>query len=323
MKESTEARIGRYLAGEMNEQEKAGFQRDLASDQAFNEAYLGYQRIWEMTPATPADNWNTDKAWMNFEKRHLSHATPTRSIRNKVAFWAIAASIIMVIGTTFFLVLSPSSKTYVYTDAASSIIELKDGSKVYLNKGSGITVFPFNKKGRHIELSGEAFFEITPDANRPFTITCGKTETEVVGTSFDIRQWKDQVQVFVNTGKVIFRLTEDHTSALALKAGEAAYFEKNKMQMVPNPSPNSNAWHTGELRLYKLSMEQAIKDVEEYFGKNISIENPDVKPCGLSVMLPFKNPEIENVLKVISKSINAQVVQENGKYIIRGGISCN
>ncbi len=322
MKESIEARIGRYLAGEMDEQERAGFQNDLATDQALNEAYLGYERIWKTTPSAPADQWNTDLAWMNFEKQNLTTSTPVRSIRTKVAYWAIAASVLLAIGATFFFVLSPSSKSYLYTDAASSIIELKDGSKVHLNKGSGITVFPFNNKGRRVELSGEAFFEIAPDAKRPFTIACGKTETEVVGTSFDIKQWKDQVRLFVNTGKVIFRSSTDHETALALKAGEAAYYENNKMQMVPNPSPNSNAWHTGELRLYKLTMEQAVKDVSDYFGKNISIENRDVDTCGVSITLPFKNPEIENVLKAISKSIGAQLVQDNGKYIIRGG-SCN
>jgi len=322
MKELTDARIGRYLAGEMDEQEKAGFQRDLASDQALNKAYLAYLRIWDTTPHVPADNWNSDLAWMNFEKQHLSTPTPARSLRNKVAYWAIAASLILVIGATYFFVLSPSSKTYMYTDAASSIIELKDGSKVHLNKGSAITVFPFNQKGRRVELSGEAFFEIASDVKRPFTITCGNTETEVVGTSFDIKQWKDQIRLFVNTGKVIFRSSEDHRTAVALKAGEAAYFENHKMQMVPNPSPNSNAWHTGELRLYNLSMEQAVKDVSDYFGKNVSIENPDINVCPVMATLPFKNPEIVNVLKAISKSINAQVVQENDHYIIRGG-SCN
>src|SRR5690349_18899916 len=111
MKESIDVRIGRYLAGEMDEQERAGFQQDLASDQALNKAYLGYLRIWEMTPNAPADQWNTDVAWMNFEKQHLSASTPVRSLRNKVAYWAIAASVLLAIGATFFFALSPSSKT--------------------------------------------------------------------------------------------------------------------------------------------------------------------------------------------------------------------
>jgi len=323
MKESIDARIGRYLAGEMDEQERAGFQQDLASDQALNKAYLGYLRIWEMTPNAPADQWNTDLAWMNFEKQHLSASTPVRSLRNKVAYWAIAASVLLAIGATFFFALSPSSKTYLYTEASSSIIELKDGSKVYLNKGSGITVFPFSRKGRHVELSGEAFFEVSPDANRPFSITCGKTVTEVVGTTFDIRQSKDQVLLYVNSGKVIFRSIDDNQTALALTSGEAAYFENNKMQMVPNPSPNTLAWKTKELQLKNLSFPEAIKDVSAYFGVIITVENKALNECGkINSTLPFKNPQVKTVLEVIARSVNATVNEENGKYTIKGG-SCS
>jgi len=323
MKDSIEVRIGRYLAGEMSEQEKAGFQQELASNPVMEQAFLSYQHMWQTKPVESADHWDTDLAWINFEKNTSAVISPLKKSRSNVLYWSIAASIVLVIGASFYFLSYPSSKTYLYTDAASSIIELKDGSKVHLNKTSAVTVFPFTKKERQIELTGEAFFEVSSDASRPFTISCGKTEIAVVGTSFDIKQWKDEVHVYVQTGRVIFRSAENREHAVALQAGEAAYFENNEMKMVPNPSPNSNAWHTKELRLYKLSMEQAMHDVSDYFGKVIDIENPDIKSCGVSITLPFKNPEIEKVLQAIALTINAKVIQENDKYIIRGGDSCN
>jgi len=321
MKESIEARIGRYLAGEMDEQELAGFRNELASNPALDEACLAYQRIWQTKLNAPADHWDEQLAWVDFEKNNFSTTIPLNSRRN-VGYWAIAASILLVVSATFYFLSLPTSKTYLYTDAASSIIELKDGSKVHLNKGSGITVFPFTRKGRHIELSGEAFFEVSPDAARPFTITCGNTVTEVVGTTFDIKQSKDQVLLFVKSGKVIFRSTDDNQTALALTSGEAAYFENNKMQMVPNPSPNTIAWKTKELQLKNLSFPDAIRDVSEYFGVIITVENKALNDCGkINSTLPFKNPQAHTVLDVIAKSVNATLTEENGKYIIKGG-SC-
>jgi len=316
MKDSIEARAGRYFAGEMEEKEMAGFQKELASDPAMEQAFLSYQRIWQAQPSAPADRWDETMAWAEFERRNIVIA-PKSNSRRIVAYWSIAASILLIVVASFYFLALPTPKTYLYAD--SSPIELNDGSKVHLNKGSAITVYPFSRKERHIELSGEAFFEVSPDAKRPFTISCGGTETEVVGTTFDIKQIKEKVQLFVNSGKVIFRSQENIQNALALKAGEGAYFENHKMQIVANPSPNTISWQTNELRLYKLSFEQAIKDVAEYFGKNISVENPDINSCGVSITLPFKNPEIQNVLKAISKTINAQLVEENGKYIIKGG----
>ncbi len=318
MKDSMEARIGRYLAGEMDEQEMREFQREMASDPALEEACVAYRLIWQIKPSAPAEHWDEDRAWVDFGKKNFSTIIPLKSKRN-VAYWSIAASVIILVAAAFYYLSLPATKTYLYSDAASSIIDLPDGSKVHLNKGSSITVYPFNHQERHLALSGEAFFEVSPDPKRPFTITCGKTQTEVVGTTFDIKQLKEQVQLFVNTGKVIFRSVDNTQTALALNAGEAAYFENNKMQMVPNPSPNANAWHTKELRLYKLTIEQAIKDVAEYFGKNIAIENPDIKSCVFSGSLPFNNPEIQNVLNAIARSINAKMIVENDKYIIKGG----
>jgi ferric-dicitrate binding protein FerR (iron transport regulator) len=322
MKESIEARIGRYLAGEMDEQEKAGFQNELATNPALEEAYLGYQRIWQIQPTTPVDQWDGDMAWADFEKRNISTPIPLKSGRS-VVYWAIAASIVLLSGTTFYFLNLPTAKTYLYSDAGSSAIELPDGSKVLLNKGSGITVFPFTRKERHVELSGEAFFEVNPEANRPFTINCGKTITEVVGTSFDLRQIKDEVLLFVNSGKVIFRSGDNSQTALALTAGEAAYFENNKMKMVANPSPNTLAWKSKELQLKDLSLPDAIKDVSAYFGVIITVENKDLNACGkIHSTLPFKNPQVRTILDVIARSFNAEVVEKDGKYTIKGG-SCN
>ncbi|HZV44215.1 MAG TPA: FecR domain-containing protein [Saprospiraceae bacterium] len=322
MKESIEARIGRYLAGEMDEQEKAGFQNELATNPALEAAYLGYQRIWQMKPNAPADQWDQELAWVNFEKKNFAAPLPLKAKRS-VAYWAIAASIVILSGATFYFLTLPTAKTYLYADAGSSAIELPDGSRVHLNKGSGIVVFPFTRKGRHVELSGEAFFEVNSDTQRPFTIDCGHTITEVVGTSFDLRQVKDEVLLFVNSGKVIFRSGDNSQTALALTAGEAAYFENDKLKMVANPSPNTLAWKTKELQLKDLSLPDAIRDVSSYFGVIITVENKDLNACGkIHSTLPFKDPQVRTILDVIARSFNALVVEKDGKYTIKGG-SCN
>jgi transmembrane sensor len=318
MKDSIEARIGRYLSGEMEEQEKAVFEQELTTDSTLDEAFQAYRRIWQVQPNTPADHWDTDLAWVEFENRTTISPVRLKS-RTNVVYWTLAASVLILVGISFYFLTRPITKTYFYSDSGNSTFKLADGTSVHLNKGSAIIVHPFTNKERNVELTGEAFFEVSPDQGRPFTITCGKTQTKVVGTSFDIRQSGGTVQLFVNTGKVIFSSTDDDESALALNPGEAAYFENNKMRMVPNPSPNTNAWHTKELRLYKLTMEQAVQDISDYFGRNIDIQNQDIRSCVISAMLTFKNPEIQNVLKAITLSIKARVIEQDGKYVIQGG----
>ena len=66
-------------------------------------------------------------------------------------------------------------------------VVLSDGSKVHLNSGSTIS-FPetFATDERRIRLSGEAYFDIVKDAERPFIVETGSCSVSVLGTSFDL-----------------------------------------------------------------------------------------------------------------------------------------
>ncbi len=56
-----------------------------------------------------------------------------------------------------------------------------------------------------MKLRGEAFFEIAPDASKPFIIDAGEANIKVVGTSFNVitNNPESEVEVFVKTGKVL------------------------------------------------------------------------------------------------------------------------
>ena len=224
---------------------------------------------------------------------------------------------LVLLGAAYFLFLKPSPETYLYADAGNSPVVLADGSKVYLNRGSAITVAPFNRKSRQVKLSGEAFFEVSPDPDRPFTIETANTRTEVVGTSFNLKQIGEQVELFVNSGKVIFSAPKDQDQALALTAGESALFANHKLEMIPNPSPNTHSWHTRQLLFNGTPLAEAIKDIGTYFGKVILIDNDDLKTCMVYNTLPFKNPEINSVLKSILRTCNADYIEKDGVYLIR------
>jgi transmembrane sensor len=200
---------------------------------------------------------------------------------------------------------------------------LKDGTKVYLNKASSVTVYPFTKQKRHLELTGEAYFEVQPDKVRPFTIATGETMTEVVGTSFNIRQEEGRTHIFVNSGKIIFSSMEDEHIAVALTEGEAAVFGANKMELIANPSPNVNAWRTRQLRFIKMPLETVVADVSAYFDEKIIIENEASKACIINIPIAFKKPEISSVLTAVAASINAKLVKEGDTYFIRGGRTCS
>ncbi|HZK64808.1 MAG TPA: FecR family protein, partial [Puia sp.] len=64
---------------------------------------------------------------------------------------------------------------------------LADGSRVWLNAASSIR-FPTSFSGaeRRVEITGEAYFEIAPDKEKPFIVQSGQAEVSVLGTHFDL-----------------------------------------------------------------------------------------------------------------------------------------
>jgi ferric-dicitrate binding protein FerR (iron transport regulator) len=76
-------------------------------------------------------------------------------------------------------------------------VVLPDGSKVWLNAGSTLRYdsASFQTSGRHVELSGEAYFDIAHDARRPFIVQSGQVRIRVLGTVFNVRAYPEDPDV--------------------------------------------------------------------------------------------------------------------------------
>ena len=84
-------------------------------------------------------------------------------------------------------------------------ITLADGTQVYLGALSEIE-YPvvFGKKSREVRVSGEVYFNVARDTNRPFIVKTGHLNVEVLGTSFNVRDYADEdyVETTLVSGKV-------------------------------------------------------------------------------------------------------------------------
>lgn len=322
MEEKMEVRIGRYLSGEMTGHERERFEQEMAQDQAFKSLVDSDKRLWQVPVSEDSGSWDVDAAWNRFSKRTEQALEKTQKPTRRIALWAIAASVVLLVGVYGLFFKSGSPVVYAYQESSSEPITLKDGSKIYLNKNAEVTVSPFTKSKRKVELKGEAFFEVAGDPSRPFIVNCGETVTEVVGTSFNIRQSANETFILVTSGKVIFSLADDSQSAAALTAGEAAVYKNGKVDLIANPSPNIGAWRTNDLRFVKMPLSSVIEDISNYFDQDILIENEASKTCTINIPIAFKEPEINAVLRAVATSINAELIQEGNRFIIRGGKDC-
>ncbi|MDP4205522.1 MAG: DUF4974 domain-containing protein [Bacteroidota bacterium] len=207
-----------------------------------------------------------------------------------------------------------------------SIIELADGTKVWLNAGSRIA-FPSGFKGtkREVFLDGEAYFEVFHNKSMPFLVKTNDLTVKVLGTKFNISAYetdKDVMTVLVE-GKVTlsdnsgFRLLKKETVMLP---NQRVIFNKSHKTMTLKNEPDVayyTAWTLGWFTFSKESLADVFKRLERYYNvkfiENSSFHSDDL----LSGKLDLKT-SIEEVMKALSDVAKIDYKIENNKvYIVK------
>jgi ferric-dicitrate binding protein FerR (iron transport regulator) len=108
-------------------------------------------------------------------------------------------------------------------------IQLPDGSVVRLNSSSSLTYDKnFGKNVREVNLTGEAFFDVTKDSSHPFIIHTNVIDIKVLGTAFNVRSYPNDA----NTETSLIRGKVEVT--VKNRANEKIYLEPNEKLVVLN-----------------------------------------------------------------------------------------
>lgn len=150
-------------------------------------------------------------------------------------------------------------------------ITLSDGSKVWLNAGSSIT-YPvlFTGSERAVTLKGEGYFEITQVVDKKgtaqkFVVTAGNTQTEVIGTSFNISAYDDEaaVKVTLLEGRVDVGIGSDK---LRLKPGQQASAQTDAIALNKNVNIDEvMAWKSGTFYFDKADLGTVVRQLARWY----------------------------------------------------------
>ena len=253
--------------------------------------------------------------------------------------WGIASVIIVAIGISIWFSdftsmdnTSPNRADYMTKVSARGqklTVRLSDGSIVKLNSESKI-IYPQsfeNTSSREIQLTGEAFFEVTKDETKPFVITSGELVTSVLGTSFNIKAYpkEETISVTVATGRV---RVETKTNSLSkqmeiLTPGQQGFFDKKNTDLMKSEVDLEKflSWKDNKIVFDDLPFIEAITILERWFDQEITFEDPqDAADCYISGK--FENESLDNILDGLKflKGFDYQIL--NNKSILITGKPC-
>ncbi|MEX2592877.1 MAG: FecR domain-containing protein, partial [Anditalea sp.] len=185
-----------------------------------------------------------------------------------------------------------------------SNLTLQDGSKVILNSGSSLRYIKnFEADQRELELIGEAYFEVAKDSLRPFKVRTGSITTKALGTSFNIKAYKnEELDISLLTGLVEIDVKLDYPEKINLVPGEVLNInlEKQQFQKRGFEEEKLMAWTRKVIVFDRTPIAEITRVLENWYGVQIKFTNPPKKD--LIVSGRFQDQTLENVLEGLSYS---------------------
>lgn len=199
------------------------------------------------------------------------------------------------------------------------IFQLPDGSKVKLN-AEGQMKFPqiFDEKERTVHLRGEAYFDVVRDEHRPFKVITENLEVRVLGTSFMVNAYPEELQelVVVESGKV--EVLGETAGSVVLYPDQMTRYDKASPSLSKVPAdPKFMSWKNEVPYFEKASADELIKSLERWYDVEIEVVNPN--NVEVSVSGEFKNQSLRNVLTGLgySSGFDYQITKNQVKITIK------
>lgn len=316
--------LAKRLAGEAVAAEEQLIEAWLQESAGNRQYFEGLQRLWQQAPLSRAATLrpvDTERALQKVKAQFPSGtATPPARMIPMYRWVSAAAAVLAVVVAAVFFFRNPSDmqELQIAATAATLTDTLTDGSVVVLNRNSGLRIAGnFNTTERRMRLSGEAYFAVAPDKEKPFVIEVEQLEVKVVGTEFNVdnRSEPGRVIVTVTSGKV--QLSAGAQSEL-LVAGEQAVYETATgiITRSARPDQNATAYKNRVFTFEATPLSTVVRELSDVYGVDISLKNKVLENCLLST--GYDNLELDRVLELLADTFPLTIEKTDGKIVLDG-----
>ncbi len=328
--------IGRkLLEGEVSTEEEKAFNDWLNAETTNKQVYFQLKELWYHKQ----DQTNNSQAIAAYDKLinriKFAEGTLSQSRVRKISFQVnqfvkYAAIVIFIISFGYlasYYISNESSGSEFCTISVpkgnKSEVVLPDGSRIWLNNNSKL-VYPkeFNNKIRKVELTGEGFFEIKPNAKVPFVVQTSDISIRVLGTKFNVSAYPNDkfIETTLVSGKVTIRSNESPAVENILSPGESSTYDKISNLMTKNQVDTKfyTYWMKGEFVFKDEKFETLAKRIERIYNVEISFQDESLKDKKYTG--DFKvDDNIYTILEIFKRSTTEPIdyITERNKIIIR------
>lgn len=199
-------------------------------------------------------------------------------------------------------------------------LTLSDGTKVWLNAASSIE-YPvaFNGKNRKVAISGEAYFEVAKNAQKPFIVDIqhSKTNIEVLGTHFNINTYADNGSYKTTLLEGSIKLSTGKRKVLLVPNQQAvSQPDSEEVQLISNVNAEDIlAWKNDLFHFNQASIGDVMLELARWY--NIEVIYEGAKPPGTFTGKIQKDLTLRQALKILGATRVRYNLTDDNKLIIQ------
>jgi transmembrane sensor len=244
----------------------------LAEDSAHGEEYALCEITWEVSQ---------DAA------KEVPEPTSRARLPDRFGVSRRAAAVVLAAATIAAVVWWWPPATLAYSTAAGEqrTVVLEDGSRVTLNTRTRILV-RFARRDRNVVLEeGEAFFEVSKNASRPFTVRTPIGSARAIGTRFNMYLEARQLSVTIAEGSVLVESVSGN--GVLVDAGRRAELRTGMPRAAVEPADLNAAlgWMSQRLEVNNAPLADVLREFSRYTSMPIHADTPAIAALRVSAIL--------------------------------------
>ena len=269
---------------------------------------------------SPRGRFSAVASYPQLEKRLKPHIRCLFPTRMRILAAAAAVILLCLSVGTVYLYMQPTSLQTVSTMAETRNVILPDGSSVLLNRHSSLS-YPkrFKSDNREVQLTGEAYFEVSKDQKHPFIVQTEHINVQVLGTHFNVDAYRNnpEVKTTLLTGSVAVS-NKSKSVRMVLKPNEIAIYNKVEEKLTRKVLENAEdeiSWRQGEFIFDDLPLQEIARELSNSFGATIQIADTTLQNYRITAR--FRDGEdLATILSVLHNAGYFNYSQNNKQIII-------
>ncbi|MBO9675356.1 MAG: FecR family protein [Sphingobacteriaceae bacterium] len=264
---------------------------------------------------------------------------------NRYLWLKIAAALVLVLASVLVYnkyfkynnTKNAAQEIYTFTTKSGERkkIRLQDGTSVLLNAKSSLSVTKgFNNQSREVTLTGEAFFDVAHDKNKPFKVHTADFNINVLGTAFNVKAYPDETtsEATLIRGLITMEAVNGNGGTITLKPSEKVTYYKsvapqqkskllkhnalqseitiNHYTKIKDSTIVETAWTQNRIEIYDQDFDEIKNVLEKWYNVEIKFTDPSIEKYRFTATIT--NESIEEVLQALKATEN------NFKYEIKG-----